>query len=170
MAVPPEVAAIISRKKAQYGRYIDTKQWDKFHQIALPDAELSFLDSDGSVLKVGRTPLAFSSTKSFTTFFAKSLVKVDTLHMFGPGELEWIGPGEVKAIWGMEDQLIMNGPGGLVEVRGGGYFHETWKMKEGDWFLASLRLERTYTKTSPLARVSTSLPARPWSSGVLTRL
>ncbi len=149
MSVSLEVARIISRKKSQYGRYIDTKQWDKFHQIALPDAELGFFDSDGSVLRVGRTPLAFSSVESFTTLFATFFAKAETLHIFGLGELEWIGPGKVKAI----DQIMMKGTAGWVEVRGGGYYHESWKMEDGDWFLASLRLETTYTKTSRVARL-----------------
>lgn len=153
MSVPFDVWQVISRKKAQYGRFIDTKQWDKFGTVALPDAELAFFDSEGSVLKVGKTALAFSSAESFTTFFAKFFTDAETLHMFGPGELEWIGPGQVKAVWAMEDQLIMKGTAGLVELRGGGHYHETWKLKDGDWFLASLRLERTYTKTSVLARV-----------------
>ena len=69
--------------------------------------------------------------------------------MFRPGELEQIKADEVKATWGMEDQIILNGTGGLVEMRGGGYYYETWKMKNDDWFLASLRLERTYQKTQP---------------------
>jgi hypothetical protein len=42
---------------------------------------------------------------------------------------------------------------GFVEIRGGGYYHETWKMERGDWFLKSLRLERTYQKTSPVAKI-----------------
>lgn len=153
MSVPLEVQAAISRKKAQYGRFIDTKQWDKFHQVALPDAQLGFFDPDGSVLKVGGTPLAFSSAGSFTTFFAKFFAGAETLHMFGPGEFEAIAPDQVKAIWAMEDQLIMKGTAKLVELRGGGYYHELWKRKDGEWFLASLRLERTYTKMSFVAQV-----------------
>jgi hypothetical protein len=71
MSIPPEVTDIITRKKSQYGRYIDTKQWDKFDQVALPDAGLSFFDSDGSILKAGNTAFAFSSSKVFTDFFKK---------------------------------------------------------------------------------------------------
>lgn len=73
--------------------------------------------------------------------------------MFGPGELEQIKTDEVKATWGMEDQIILNGTGGLVEMRGGGYYYETWKTHNDDWFLASLRLERTYQKISLTAKV-----------------
>ncbi|KAH7115663.1 hypothetical protein EDB81DRAFT_669126 [Dactylonectria macrodidyma] len=153
MEVPSGVAATISGKKAMYGRYIDTKEWDKFGQVALPDAQLNFYDSDGSLLMVGQTALAFDSAEAFTTFFKKFFAKAQTLHMFGPGQLQQTGPDEVKAIWGMEDEIIMRATAGLVEVRGGGYYYETWKQKDGDWFLKSLDLHRTYTKTSLLARI-----------------
>ena len=154
MLVSFQVAETISRKKSQYGRYIDTKQWDKFDQVALPDAELAFFDSDGSILMVGKSALAFSSSEAFTKFFSNFFANAQTLHMFGPGELEQMAADEVKAIWGMEDQIIIKSTAGLVELRGGGYYHETWKMKDGDWFLKSLRLERMYTKTSFMARVA----------------
>jgi hypothetical protein len=153
MPVPIEIAETIFRKKSKYGRYIDTKQWNKFGEVALPNAELSFFGSDGSVLVAGKTALVFSSSQAFTTFFGKFFANAQTLHMFGPGELEQIKTDEVKATWGMEDQIILNGTGGLVEMRGGGYYYETWKMHGDDWFLASLRLERTYQKTSLIAKV-----------------
>lgn len=153
MSIPVEVAEIIIRKKSQYGRYIDTKQWDKFDQVALPDAEFIFLDTDGSILKAGKTSFAFRSSKAFTSFFSKFFARAQTLHMFGPGDLQLKAIDEVGAIWGMEDQIILKHAVGLVEIRGGGYYHETWKMRNGDWFLTSLRLERTYQKTSFLAKI-----------------
>jgi hypothetical protein len=153
MSVPVEIAEIIFRKKSQYGRYIDTKQWDKFDQVALPDAEFIFFDTDGSILKAGNTSFAFPSSTAFTRFFSKFFANAQTLHMFGPGELQLKAVDEVGAIWGMEDQIILKHAVGSVEIRGGGYYHETWKMRNGDWFLNSLRLERTYQKTSLLAKI-----------------
>jgi hypothetical protein len=153
MSVPVEIAEIIFRKKSQYGRYIDTKQWDKFDQVALPDAEFIFFDTDGSILKAGDTSFAFPSSTAFTGFFSKFFANAQTLHMFGPGELQLKAIDEVGAIWGMEDQIILKHAVGSVEIRGGGYYHESWKMRNGDWFLNSLRLERTYQKTSLLAKI-----------------
>ncbi|GAD93728.1 hypothetical protein NECHADRAFT_102143 [Paecilomyces variotii No. 5] len=153
MTVPFEISQKIHQKKAQYGRYIDTKQWDKFDQVALPDADLTFLDTNGSLLSIGNKALAFQTPKQFTNFFRRFFANAQTLHMFGPGDLQQTGVDEVKAIWSMEDQIIMKYTGGLAEIRGGGFYFETWKLKDGDWFLQSLRLERTYTKISLLARV-----------------
>lgn len=151
MAVSPETTEIISRKKALYGRYIDTKQWDKLSSIALPDAELRFFEPDGSLTHVGRTPLAFKTPEECTSFFHKLLGNAQTLHMFGRGDLEQIKVDEVRAIWPMEDQIILRQGWLPVEVRGGGYYYETWRLKDHDWFLQSLVLRRTYTKPSMLA-------------------
>jgi hypothetical protein len=119
----------------------------------LPDAEFIFFDTDGSIIKAGNTSFAFLSSTAFTGFFSKFFANAQTLHMFGPGELQLKAIDEVGAIWGMEDQIILKHAVGSVEIRGGGYYHETWKMRNGDWFLNSLRLERTYQKTSLLAKI-----------------
>ncbi|KAI7782496.1 hypothetical protein LA080_013496 [Diaporthe eres] len=151
MSVSSETTEIISRKKALYGRYIDTKQWDKLSSIALPDAELRFFEPDGSLTHVGRTPLAFTSPEQCTSFLHKLFGNAQTLHMFGRGELEQTKADEVRAIWPMEDQIILRQGWLPVEVRGGGYYYETWRQKDHDWFLQSLVLRRTYSKPSMLA-------------------
>lgn len=122
MSVSWGTSEIISRKKALYGRYIDTKQWDKLSSIALSDAELRFFEPDGSLTYVGRTPLAFTSPEKCAFFFQKLLGNAQTLHMFGRGELEQIKADEVRAIWPMEDRIILRQGWLPVEVRGGGYY------------------------------------------------
>ena len=36
--------------------------------------------------------------------------------------------------------------GSWAEIRGGGFYYETWKRVDGDWFLQDLRMQRTYQK------------------------
>lgn len=151
MPVPFEVSDVISHKKALYCRYIDTKQWDKFNSIAHPDAQFSFFEPDGSLSHVGKTAMAFNSLDSFTKFLSRIFSNGQTLHMVGPGEIEHVRAGEVNAIWSMEEQIILRSGWLPVEVRAGGYYHETWKERDGDWFLESLILRRIYTKPSLLA-------------------
>jgi len=148
MEVLPAIAQIITRKKAQYGRFADLKQWENFDQISLPEASFNFYDTDGNPLQVGKTTLLFQSRKQFTEFFEPFFKVLHTQHMFGPPDLELIQDGKVKAIWGLEDQLIMKGTAGLVEIRGGGFYTEIWVEREGDWFLEKLDMTRTYTKNS----------------------
>ena len=156
MAVPPSVVAGITKKKAQYGRFIDTKQWDKLNNVILADGHLSFLATDGSPLTVGKTTLNFRSREAFLSFFKTWFAKAETLHNFGPGEFEWSGDGEdeVLAIFAMEDQLMFPG---RMEIRGGGHYHERWVQRDGEWYMKELRLERTYNKITPLVRLSTLL-------------
>jgi hypothetical protein len=71
--------------------------------------------------------------------------------MFGPSDLEQKSADEVKAIWTIEDQISFKSTN-LVEIRGRGYYHETWKLKDRDWNLQTLDLRRTYTKISHTAR------------------
>lgn len=147
MATPvsPEVAVIITRKKALYGRYADLKQWHRFSEIALPDCKFFFLDINKEPLYVNKTHLTFSTLEKFTTFFGTFFAKAQTLHNIGPGDLQQVGPDEVHAVWSIEDQLLFSPIG---EIRGGGYYFEIWKRADGDWFMADLRLERTYQKMS----------------------
>jgi hypothetical protein len=67
--------------------------------------------------------------------FFKFFANAQSLHIFGPGNLEQTADDEVTAIWGTEDQIIVNGSAGLVEMRGGGYYFETWKKVGDDWLL-----------------------------------
>lgn len=153
MAVPtPEVAERIRAKKHRYGRYLDTRQWDELAQVALPNAQITIFDPSGAISRVGSTDMAFGSIKDFAHFCSRIFAGMQTLHMFGQGELEQTARDEVKAIWSMEDQIISTQLWGGIELRGGGFYHEKWRLVEGDWFLAELRLERTYLKYSLLAR------------------
>jgi hypothetical protein len=153
MQVKPEVAETIRGKKAQYCRYIDTKQWDKFETLGLPDSTFAFFNPDGSPMTVGRTALTFPSPKAFTTNLKKNFADVRTLHLVGVGDLRQIGEEEVYAIWSMQDQIILKNSLGLFWMRGGGYYHETWLCQDGEWYLKSLRLETTFSRKSLLASV-----------------
>ncbi|KIW70765.1 hypothetical protein PV04_03006 [Phialophora macrospora] len=153
MRVKPEVAEAIRRRKGQYCRYLDTKQWDKFETLGLPDSTFAFFNPDGSPMTVGKTALTFPSPKAFTTNLKKTFASVRTLHLVGVGDLDQISEEEVYAIWSMQDQIIMKNSLGLFWMRGGGYYHETWLQKDGEWYLKSLRLERTFSRKSVLASV-----------------
>lgn len=94
--------------------------------------------------------------QSLYIFLSLYLEKAETLHMFGPGDLEQISVDEVKAVWSMEDQIYLKSTN-LKAIRGGGYYHETWKLKGGEWYLQSLDLKRTYLKRT---YAETSVKAR----------
>ena len=146
--VPLEAYQQITNKKAQYGRYIDTKQWENFSLITLPNALFRFQNVDGTTISRNGDNLSFGSLEFFVGHFSKFFANAQTLHMFGPPQMTMDAEDRVRVIWAMEDQLCFQGHSTLAELRGGGYYHETWVCKEGIWWLSDLTLRRTYTKVS----------------------
>lgn len=112
----PEVAQAITQKMVRYTRYVDTKQWEKIEkEVALPDSRFVYIDPHGQVLKVGKAVYAFSKTKDLVNTEDRPRGQT-ILHDLGLGDFEQTAPGEVKAIFSLEDQTIVPTPFNLVEV------------------------------------------------------
>jgi hypothetical protein len=150
MAVPPpDVAERIRFKKSQYTRFADTKQWQKMDTIFVPDATFAFCDADGKVVSRstpdGDVALSFTSLDSFKAFFEKAFADLQVIHLVGAGELEMVGPDEVKAVFTV---LYHAGSKGYDKEppheTGGGHYHETWVRKGDDWFCKDLWMQRLY--------------------------
>ncbi|KAI0104096.1 hypothetical protein F4776DRAFT_648365 [Hypoxylon sp. NC0597] len=145
MSVSSEARDIITRKKQQYCRFADMNQWQNMSKIALPEATYKFCQSDGSLVSVDGVEYSFSSTAEWVKYFSDNpFNRVDAIHLVGPGEFEQNGPDEVKAIFALIYHASMKGPNTESHHTGGGYYYETWKRIEDDWFLQELKLERTY--------------------------
>ncbi|KAF4466199.1 hypothetical protein FALBO_6936, partial [Fusarium albosuccineum] len=118
MAVSPEAASIIQRKKAQYCRFADTHQWDRFDTIMLPNAKFSFHDPDGSVIKKGDMEYSWSSTKDWAAFFKNENKEMQAIHIVGPAEMEQVSPDEIKSIWAVVYHVGNKGSEGGVHGTG----------------------------------------------------
>jgi len=164
---PPDVIDAITRKKARYGYYADTKQWHRYAGDVYPPGwekmPLRYLDTAGQpiVVRPGGLALAFDTIESWIGFFQPFFAPLQTLHNFGPGHFEQVANDEVRARFGMEDQLMFPQlPWGLAEIRGGGFYEETYRRIDGDWYMVELELHRTYQKmTFPLWAI---LKAKEW--------
>jgi hypothetical protein len=146
MIVPYEVAETIRRKKAQYCRFIDTKQWDSFRALALPDATYIFFDLSGNTLH------RFDSPRALIDMTAPFLEGARTSHRVSNSELTRISETKVQSVWAMEDYLLLPPRDGEPAsfMRGYGHYHETWTKHGADWFLKSLDLSRTISEAGPL--------------------
>jgi hypothetical protein len=102
---------------------------------------------------VGTQALVFDSAKSIAAFFKKFFAPQETMHNVCPGDFEQAGLDEVKAVFGFEDQVMSKSLGSWAEIRGGGYYYETWKLVNGEWYIKELKMERTYQKMSMLVSV-----------------
>jgi hypothetical protein len=152
--VSPEVALAITSQKARYGRYIDTKQWDKWEEEVMhPRATCVFIDMNGKVVRSGKKVLAFSRAADMRSFFEPFFSDKQSMHMFGPGEFEQIAPDEVRAVFALEDKIILPPLGSFLQVRGGGFYTEIWKLTGGKWYLKGFKLERTYETMTFLVQI-----------------
>ena len=144
MTIPYEVAEQIRFKKAQYCRFLDTKQWASFEKLALPDARFVFHGVNGEVLH------DFPSTRALVRPTARMLGDARTSHRVCNPELAPISDSEVSAIWAMEDYLVFppnRAKPGMV-IRGFGHYHEVWERQGDDWLLKRLDLRRQILDTS----------------------
>jgi hypothetical protein len=138
MSISFETAERIRLKKAQYCRFVDTKQWESFRRLALPHAKFIFYGVDGKILH------EFSSTEDLLVPTVRLLEGARTSHRVCNSELSWVSERKVCAIWAMEDYLVFpaqNGNPGSA-MRGYGHYYETWEKHGDDWFLAKLELHR----------------------------
>ncbi|KAI0023415.1 hypothetical protein F4780DRAFT_80044 [Xylariomycetidae sp. FL0641] len=157
--VSAETAQAITSKKARYARYADLKAWEAFAaEVAYPEATYDYQDASGSSLVVGGRALKFESTAAFFGFIAPFFAPLQTLHNIGPGDFspaEHDDDDEVDVVFGFEDQLLAPPLGAWAEIRGGGYYYETWKRdRDGDWKLLTLKMRRTYQKMTTLVAIA----------------
>ncbi|TFW56699.1 nuclear transport factor 2 family protein [Bradyrhizobium sp. MOS001] len=143
-----EVSEIIRTKKAQYCRFVDTKQWDGLSRLILPDAKFIFFGVDGGILH------EFDSLQTWIELTAATLDGAHTSHRVSNSELTLLSKGQVAAIWAMEDYLLLRAKDGnpAQTMRGYGHYHEIWKQWDSDWFLAKLELTRTILEFKAAAR------------------
>ncbi len=131
-------------RKAKYCRFVDTKRWSDLADLLVEKPELRFFDPDGKLL------YAFDSTAEWIQLMENYLAGAHTIHQVHNDEIEMISDSEVRAIWSMEDYLILaEGGDRPASMHGYGHYHETWKSVDGSWRIAVLELRRTILEIKP---------------------
>lgn len=129
----------VRRAKARYCRFIDTRQWDDFAALLLPDVGIRMLDPDGGLIA------AFDDRDAFMAVTTAFLQGARSSHHIHNEEIDLISDSEISAIWAMED-IVVNAapaPGQPARMHGYGHYHETWKPTPQGWRIARLELKRT---------------------------
>lgn len=85
MAVAPEVAEIIRRKKTQYCRFADLNQFHNYDKIALPSATFKFAGTDGEILNENGMLYSWENLESFSDAFTKAFADVQVVSVFKSG-------------------------------------------------------------------------------------
>lgn len=128
----------IKRLKAQYCRYIDTKQWDRLAGLFAP----------GTMFEgFGSAPTG-SDERAFVTGISTRMKDAVSIHHVHSPEIAFFGPDRARGIWAMMDLVELGPDIPLKEFPGGrgycgyGHYEEEYRWADGVWRFSFLRLTR----------------------------
>ncbi|KAK4075951.1 hypothetical protein Trihar35433_2511 [Trichoderma harzianum] len=144
--LPAGAAEIITRKKALYCRLADANEWDLADKVMLPDFTFTAVDENDKIVNLNDTDYHWDSRADWVAFFSRIFAPIQTMHIVGYPELELVAPDEIKAIFGVTYLVGTKEADKGVHGTGGGHYYETWKLKDGDWFIQKTKFVRIYWK------------------------
>jgi hypothetical protein len=133
-----EIAEAVRGLKARYFRHIDRKEWDRFPECFVEDVEIDVTDD---LALVGLDPAAgrVRGRDRFVRTVAGFLDGVTTVHHGHMPEIDVVDETTATGIWAMHDRLEF--PDGRVQC-GAGHYEEEYRLGDGDWRIARMRLTR----------------------------
>ena len=138
----------IQRLKAQYFRFLDTKQWEDFRGLFTDDMKLYI---EPTPLPESSDP-TFPSPEALVTYLSHSHPEKVTVHQGHMAEIDFLSNDSARGIWAMFDWVDDPGRGGAWQ--GFGHYHEHYvRCPDGRWRIAEVRLTRL--------RVDSVEPRRP---------
>jgi hypothetical protein len=151
----------IRRLKAQYWRFVDTKQWSSFGELFAPDA--TFTDHSAAFHCDGAAEIESKIAAALPD-------DVVTVHHGHQSEIEIDDELHARGIWAMEDYLIFppgsvhpTNPSPTSTIRGYGHYVESYVKLDGKWRFQKSELFRL--RIEIVGNASTSYPtwtgARP---------
>lgn len=135
----------VRQAKARYCRYLDTKQWDAFADLFIPEPEITMYDEAGALV------VAYSARDEFIVAARDYLEGARSIHQVHNDELTQVSDREIGAIWSMEDYILFPEGENVRPSRhhGYGHYYETWVLTSEGWRIASLELRRTILEITP---------------------
>jgi SnoaL-like protein len=131
----------IRRLKAQYVRFGDTQQWDKFLDLLTDDFEGTYetmprMSKDqpqgGSVRGKDVVGAAFKALLTGAT----------TVHQVYSSEITLTGPRTATGIWAMHETVILP----QCVFKGWGHYHEEYVKIDGAWKVRKSKVTRLRTE------------------------
>lgn len=128
----------IRRLKAQYCRFLDTKQWIKWGELFMPDATVA-ATGDGDDVKG-----LVTGREKIVTWVSEQVGEAITVHHVFCPEIDIESLVYATGVWAMEDLVRfpdhVEGP--FKSLSGSGHYHETYMADQGRWYIKSIRLSR----------------------------
>jgi hypothetical protein len=134
-----EIAAL-HRLKAQYCRFLDTRDIQAWRALFAPDVVVLL---DLAVSTGGADPQTMPPLEGLAAFEPVVLGGIEgaaTMHHCHTPEIDLTSATTATGIWAMEDLLVY--PNGS-ELHGAGHYHETYEKVDGRWRIKTLHLTRT---------------------------
>ncbi len=126
----------IKQLKSRYFQRLDAKDWTGWGEVFTEDATLT-VDSgpppEGSStgpVAVGRQPIV--------DYVRGRIEHARTVHHGHMPDIQVTSPTTARGIWAMED--IVETP--ERSANGHGHYHETYRLEDGEWRIATLHLTR----------------------------
>lgn len=137
--------AEISRLKARYFRFVDTKQWADLTALFTPDATLFFPEAQDAPLP----------RDAAIAMIAKALEGGISVHHGHMPDIEIVSADRAHG-WAMEDRLFWpsDRPSvlGLETLHGYGHYHEDYVRRDGRWLIERLKVTRLWARAIAPAR------------------
>lgn len=144
---PPPLSVFeqVRLAKARYCRYLDTKQWEAFAELLLPEPDVRMYNVAGELL------VSFNSRAAFTDSARDYLSGAQSIHQVHNDELTQVSESAVSAVWSMEDHILFpdQSDGRPARHHGYGHYHEQWVLTAAGWRIARLELRRTILEITP---------------------
>ena len=140
--------------KARYFRFLDTKAWEAWGNLFTEDAVMRIdrvIPASAHVIEpqsIGRAAIVKK--------VSEHLAGTTTVHHGHTPELELTSATTARGIWAMED--IVERPG--LSQNGHGHYHETYRLEDGTWRIATLLLTRLRLvhRSTPYDTAPTMIP------------
>ena len=132
---PVDDVEAIKQLKARYFRTMDTKDWEGFLSVFVPDVIIDMTGEGGT-----RTEGALD----FVSTVRSSLEEAVSVHHGHMPEVTLTSPTTATGVWALEDHLWWPEGSPIRHLHGYGHYHETYVKSADGWRIASSRSTRLH--------------------------
>lgn len=123
----------IKRLKSRYFRYVDTKDWAAWRDL--------FTDDGHFEIGVG----TFEGADQFVAHVSGFLARATTFHHGHMPEIDVLSPDAATGIWTLYDVVEPPADSEVSPFYGYARYWERYERRNGEWKIASMRIERLRT-------------------------
>lgn len=131
----------IQQLKGRYFYTLDTKRWDDWCALFVPEAAMIVENRDSA----RKTMLRYEGIDAMIAFVRSRVETVTTVHHGHTPLIDFDGDNEASGIWAMQDILDFGAQGRFY---GYGHYHEKYRRVDGRWKIAELMLTRLLVDSS----------------------